>query len=97
MKTKVKLKTEKEITLADLNNSSHVGLIDNDGDKWYIVGTNNNNLCCILIAEGKNKDHPNTFYGGSNKPTIKEVIANVCVNELYVFTTRKELYQWLAE
>jgi hypothetical protein len=89
--------TEREVTIDDLKNTDHVGFVDEQGDKGYVVyagagrfmpitNTNGVNVCnCVFNS--------NTTYSSISESLQKSVHES----SVYRFTTRKELYQWLAE
>lgn len=96
MKTKVKLETEKEVTLNDISALHHIGFIDGDGDKGYSSTIEHGQKVILHQAKG-------IQFGEYLADSIQDAIENSDVHpsakikELYIFTTRKELYQWLAE
>ena len=99
MKTKVKLETEKEVTIDSLTNASIVGFIDVKGRKWQSVFVSNNQWQFITY-DGGVTNNANFILSSNCAGSIKDGIAifdkDDIVN-LFLFDTGKELYQWLAE
>jgi len=89
MKTKVKLETETALTIRDITDKHHLGFIDDDGDKGFCQSTNSG--FALVGADGF------TTYGVDHNAQQETINSTTCMRELYSFTTRKELYQWLAE
>ena len=98
MKTEVQL-TSKQITVDDLKNTDHVGYINADfGNKGHIVSIDTNQFTAISVNQGKN--HCNIYNEGvenSLKSKVKDILLGSSIDKIFVFDTRKELYQWLAE
>jgi len=96
MKTKVKLETEKEVSVTDLKLNDHIGWVDNHGGKWQVVITLGGRVNSI------SGDHPTyqddyQLARSNDSKSLMDMFEFCTVKELFVFTTRKELYQWLAE
>ncbi len=88
---------EQTVNFRELNNESHVGFkgINSKGHVVYIGGNN-------FTAISMNSTHTvcNTHYtGGTHRLNLIDVVSDLGNNgmEYFVFDTRKELYQWLAE
>lgn len=87
--------TEREISLKDLKNTDHVGFIA-DTKKWQVVYASSK-FNSITSKYGCEACTWQMDYGSDTLKDAVENAFNFChVTALYVFDTRKELYQWLA-
>jgi len=95
-----KITTERQLTVYDLLDSNNVAWVHPSGQKGYIVylgagefkklpsytNSDSNTVCNVAYNSGE------TF------KSISLAAKNVCdYTEMFVFDTRKEMYQWLAE
>lgn len=99
MKTKVKLETEKEVTVDELTDESHVGFISDSYGKGYVAFVGDGYFSAIYVSNIGSKCN---CVRGDRMTKIKDLLLNQVgvgskITDIYVFTTRKELYQWLAE
>jgi len=94
MKTKVKLETEKEVYLSSLKDTDHVGFIDKVGRKGFVANIGSAKYSKIMPQDDSmwcNDIYPD------NANSVIGCITTINLKEVYLFTTYKELYQWLAE
>lgn len=101
MKTEVLLKNHSLVTIEDLKRTDHVGFIHNHSlEKGYVstVSINGKIQLIAMAATGK-KGTMVDVYSEPIQHTIQEVLTKSVgdLGKVYVFDTRKELYQWLAE
>lgn len=97
---KKRIVTEREVTIDDLKNTDHVGFVDDKGNKGHIVCVSGNEGLFTPVTSTAS-----TSFGPNAKNTFEEVkdavmLENCCdrrTKQIIRFTTRKELYQWLAE
>lgn len=87
--------TEREVTIDDLKNTDHVGFVDSEDDKGFIVSLGESTFKAIL-RESSNGYTCNNVWA-IEEPDISKLFNNIICKAIYRFTTRKELYQWLAE
>lgn len=82
----------------DLDNTDHVGFIDANKDKSYIVCYDNNSYGAISTAT---YNTCNEYFGNCQAANLPEVVNNLKrhnqITKMFVFDTRQELYQWLVE
>jgi len=92
MKHEVELQEKKVITINDLNNKSHIGVITSGKNKFYTAYVGDYKFALL------NKDGFTTFNGQTD--SMQDCLRHFVDNKpliIYKFDTRKELYQWLAE
>lgn len=94
--------TPRVVALADLTNKDHVGFIDGGNKRGYIAKIASNSYLSICAEAGF--QCMNICYGSKLRinSTVQEALDihlnSVCsIKKIFVFDTRKELYQWLAE
>ena len=101
MKTKVKLKEAKEITLNDLTRLDHIGFHhEHESEKGYIsMVIVNGKTKLIALSATSDDSQMCDVYTNCIHDTIKEIFEKgpSDIHGIYRFDTRKELYQWLAE
>lgn len=96
-KQQVQLK-EKELSIEDLTNGMNVGIQLKSKGKAYIVHIGNYNFIPITYNTGINACNC-VFNGSTNYKSVKKAVLSIKseLHSVFVFTERKELYQWLAE
>jgi hypothetical protein len=91
--------TEREVTIDDLKNTDHVGFVTDNGEKGHIVYYDGK--LQLISTIGPSMAFCNYTYGSDAGSTMADAIlkntSSKKVDKVYRFTTRKELYQWLAE
>lgn len=98
MKHEVQFKQEIKKSIDDINDLSHIGYTLASLGKGHIVSIDTEQFTAILVKEGN--AHCNMFNEDtkdSAQEKVKDLIASAGVTGIYIFDTRKELYQWLAE
>jgi hypothetical protein len=104
----LRIVTEKELSVEDITNTNNIGFVTNNGDKGHFAFTLNNSeenyVALAMSAFDFAHEHCNLQYGGYYTSIIEGVtyLSNCMLTEdipkdIYSFTTRKELYAWLAE
>jgi hypothetical protein len=96
----LRITTEREITVDDLQNTDHVGLIIG-GDKCHIVQTGDGpTFIAVDLILNEQVGVCNAAYTKHSKSMLDcmlYLLEDFNVTEIYKFTTRKELYAWLSE
>jgi hypothetical protein len=91
--------TEREVTIDDLKNTDHVGFVTDNGEKGHIVYYDGK--LQLISTVGPSMAFCNYTYGSDSGSNMADAIlkntSSIKVDKVYRFTTRKELYQWLAE
>ncbi len=89
--------TEREIIhIRDLKKTDHIGWLHNDnGEKGYISKISDGKFVAIC-ADGAEGVMVDTYINSVHSTILEAVDAPANIKAIYVFDTRKELYQWLA-
>lgn len=89
-----RITTEKVLTVGDLTNGDHVGWMYGD-NKAYVINIGNGKYMSATTTKSAEIDGVcNDSFTAVN--SLYDCIKDR-VTEIYKFTTRKELYAWLAE
>lgn len=99
-----------QVYLDELRVCDHVGFVIRDGDKGYIVyvgdGSPGNAKISAVSSQSLDGHICNISYGEFRKNSFQSVEEALdfsargmssCVEEVFIFDTRKELYRWLSE
>jgi hypothetical protein len=88
--------TEREVTIDDLKDTDYVGIEVSTSSKVYIVYVGDGRFMPIS-SNGNITVCNSVFNSDITYHTIQGCLTAVNATAVYRFTTRKELYKWLAE